>query len=272
MEPRDLLREGRLDEALKALQNQIRKNPADAKLRVFLFQLLCVVGDWDRALTQLNVATEMDPSHVVMGHVYRPALSCEALRAEIFAGSRSPLVFGEPDEWVGWMVQANAMGAEGHFEASQELRGRALDAAPATEGQINGQPFQWIADTDSRLGPLLEAIINGRYFWVPFTAIRQIVMEEPADLRDLVWLPAQFTWANGGTAFGLIPARYPGSEESDDPGIRLARKTEWVAREGELYLGLGQRVLATDEGDHPLLQIREITLGTGAADQGAENA
>jgi len=36
--------------ALARLQEDVRARPADAKLRNFLFQLLCVVGQWERAL------------------------------------------------------------------------------------------------------------------------------------------------------------------------------------------------------------------------------
>ena len=38
-------------------------------------------------------------------------------------------------------------------------------------GSLNGQPFEWVADADSRLGPVMEAIINGRYYWVPFARL-----------------------------------------------------------------------------------------------------
>jgi len=263
-EPEQLVRQGNLAEALRLIEERIRKNPADAKLRVFLFQLLCVLGDWERAITQLNVAAEMDPKCMEMALVYRPVLNCEALRAEVFAGRHAPHVFGEPEEWVGWMVQANQLVAEGHFAASQELRDKALDAAPATAGVVDGKPFEWIMDNDPRLGPILEAYVDGRYFWVPFHRIRRVVTDKPADLRDKVWLPARFVWANGGTAVGFIPTRYPGSERSDDPGIRLAAKTDWVEREGELFLGKGQRMFATNDADYALLDVRAITLGTDA--------
>ena len=73
-------------------------------------------------------------------------------------------------------------GAEGR-------RARAFDAAPAVSGDIDGQPFEWIADADMRLGPMLEAVVNGRYFWMPFSAIARAVFEPPADLRDAVWTP-----------------------------------------------------------------------------------
>ena len=38
------LRNAQLDDALKALQDQVRAQPAKAELRVFLFQLLAVMG------------------------------------------------------------------------------------------------------------------------------------------------------------------------------------------------------------------------------------
>ena len=43
------LRQGDLPAALAQLQEQIRDKPANAKLRIFLFQLLCVRGEWERA-------------------------------------------------------------------------------------------------------------------------------------------------------------------------------------------------------------------------------
>ena len=49
------LREGRVDAALSSLQDAVRAKPGDAKLRVFLFQILSVAGQWQRALNQLNV-------------------------------------------------------------------------------------------------------------------------------------------------------------------------------------------------------------------------
>ena len=51
MNAEEYIQTGRLDEALAALQSEVRNQPADAKLRTFLFQLLCVLGQWERAMT-----------------------------------------------------------------------------------------------------------------------------------------------------------------------------------------------------------------------------
>lgn len=266
----DYIRAGQLDEALKSLEEQIRKDPADAKLRIFLFQLLCVMGNWNRAVTQLNVIKEMDAGAILMAQVCSPAIQCEALRAEIFAGNTTPLVLGKPADWVGLMIQANELLAKGKISESNAIREKALELAPASAGKLehNGQTheFEWLADADSRLGPILEAIIEGRYFWVPFDHIRSIQIEKPEDLRDLVWAPATFTWANGGSGVGLIPARYAGSEASSEAAIRLARRTDWDQRAENVYTGLGQRLFATDQGEYPLLEIRQINFTRAESD------
>jgi type VI secretion system protein ImpE len=264
----EILREGRLAEALEQLQSQVRDDPADAKLRVFLFQLLSVTAQWQRALTQLNVLRELDAASLPMVHAYGEALRCEVLREEIFAGRRSPLVFGDPEPWIARMVEALSRGAEGRHEEAARLREEALEAAEPSSGSIDARDFEWIADADPRLGPLLEVIVNGRYYWVPFRRIRRIRLEAPDDLRDLVWLPAQFTWANAGEAVGLIPSRYPGATSDADPEILLAHRTEWASPASDVYLGLGQRMLVTDRDEHPLLEAREVELAN--QDPGAE--
>jgi type VI secretion system protein ImpE len=272
MTPEEFLRQGQLTECLAALQAQVRQDPAKPEFRVFLFQLLAVLGHWERALTQVNVAAEMDPKCLVLAQMYAPALQCEALRAQIFAGERTPVIFGEPEPWMGMLVEANRLTGTGQHQAGQDLRRRALDEAPATAGTIDGRSFEWVADADSRLGPMLEMILNGRYYWVPFSRIRTLRLEEPTDLRDVVWLPAQVQWSNGGDAVALVPVRYAGSESSGDSAVQLARKTEWVGRGAGLDVGLGQRLLATGEDDSPILATRLIQLGDAADSDAAIDA
>ena len=272
MSAEESLREGRLEEALTQLQEQVRKEPASSKYRIFLFQLLAVMGQWQRAMTQLGVLADMDKGALAMVQTYREALRCEVLRGEVFAGKRMPLLFGEPEGWVALMLEALRLTGDGHYAQSQSVRGQAFEAAPATSGTLDGQRFEWIADGDSRLGPLLEVIVNGKYYWVPFSRIQRIALEAPSDLRDVVWAPAHLTWANGGESPALIPTRYPGSENSPDRAICLARKTEWMSPEGGIYLGLGQRMLATDAGEYPLLEVREVTLDTVAGPSSAPGA
>ena len=81
--------------ALQALQQQVRANAADAKLRVFLFQLLCVLGQWPRALDQLKVCGELDAGTLAMVNTYRAAIHCDLLELCLLLGSQQIL---DPDQ------------------------------------------------------------------------------------------------------------------------------------------------------------------------------
>ena len=266
------VRAGRLDDALADLQGQVRKKPADARLRTFLFQLLAVRGDWDRALTQLKVAAELDPSAVAMAKTYQEALRCEVLRADVFAGRKTPMLFGKPSEWMALLVQALTLMGSGNYEEARTLRDKAFENAPATSGRIDDQPFAWIADADQRLGPILEAIVNGRYYWIPFARLREIRIEKPTDLRDIAWTPVNLLLANGGEAVALVPTRYPGSQTSSDSRLVMARGTEWAEHPGETFLGVGQRLFTTDQGEYGLMDVRVIKLDSVADEEGEQKA
>lgn len=270
MRAEELLKSGDLDGALQELQADIRKRASDPKLRIFLFQLLCVRGDWTRAIAQLKLSAELDPSAVPMAQTYREAIICEVFREKVFAGEKAPLIFGEPQEWAALLVEATKLLAQGRPAEAASLRERTFEAAPAATGELNGLPFDWIADADMRLGPVLEIIVNGRYFWMPFTAIGSMIVEPPKDLRDCVWMPATLTLRNGGDVVALIPTRYAGTVAAGDDAARLSRSTDWRDAGADTFLGVGQRLLATDAGDTPIMELRTLSIRHEGDGSGAE--
>lgn len=260
----ELLQHARPLDALAALTEDVRARPTDSRQRVFMAQLLCVLGRWERALTQLDVAAELDALAVPMKQVYGDAIRCEALRAEVFAGRRTPLVLGEPPAWLALLAESLRLGGARESDQAEVLRQRAFDAAPGLAGHLQDaygtHAFAWLADADMRLGPVLEAFVHGRYYWVPFERLARVRIEPPEDLRDAVWMPAHLDLRPEGEVLALIPTRYPGSELSKDGALALARRTEWSETAPGVWRGLGQRVLTTDQGDHALMDVREIVL------------
>jgi type VI secretion system protein ImpE len=245
---------------LKDLQDRIRKEPQRADLRIFLFQLCCLKGEWGKAANQLNAIQELDKEAESLAKTYREAVRCEVFRRDVFAGQRAPLILGDPANWVALMLEALKLDTAGRHVEAHAMRLEALEAAPATPGTANGAPFEWIADADSRIGPIFEMIVNGKYFWVPMQRVAKIEIDAPSDLRDFVWTGATVTFANGGTHVALIPTRYPGSESSENQALLLARATEWVEMAPDSYAGLGQRMFATGDNDVALLDLRELAF------------
>lgn len=253
------LREGDPQRALKLLQDQIRSAPADANLRVFLFQLLSVLGQWDRALNQLTVAGELDAATLAMVQTYREGIQCERLRQEVFLGKRVPLLFGEPQAWVALLIEALLREGQGATGDAQKLREQAFEQAPSSSGTIDGKEFSWMADADMRLGPVLEAVINGRYYWLPMVHLAKVDIEAPVDLRDAVWTAAHLEFTNGGESVALIPTRYAGTDLAES-ALALAHKTEWNEFQPGFFTGMGQRLLTTDVGDFGLMDVRSIVF------------
>jgi type VI secretion system protein ImpE len=188
------------------------------------------------------------------------ALAGERERVEVLEGRRAPVIIGEPAQWVALLLQALKLNAEGRHAQAAALREQAFEQADAVGGAIDGAPFEWMADADPRFGPCLEVITKGGYAWAPFSRISQLVFEAPTDLRDKIWAPVQITWANGGQAVGFVPARYPGAERATEGDIVLARATDWLDLGDDFQVARGQRMLATDAGEYPLLDVRAITF------------
>jgi type VI secretion system protein ImpE len=258
------LKEGDAQIALKLLTEQIRAHPQDVKLRVFIFQLMCVLGQWERAQNQLTVAGELDAATLAMVQTYREAIQCERLREEVFGGKKVPLLFGEPEAWVALLIEALLREGQGAMDDARKLRDQAYEDAPSFGGSVDGKKFAWLADADMRLGPVLEAVINGRYYWVPMSRLTRIALEAPVDLRDCVWTAAQFEFTNGGQVVALVPTRYAGTDLGQS-ALALAHKTEWNEPQAGFFTGMGQRVFATDVGDFGLMDVRSIVFESADA-------
>jgi len=253
-----------LSEELSELQKRIRADASNAKLRVHLFQLLCLTGDWQRALAQLQVCAQLDAKAIPMAQTYREAIGCEMFRNEVFAGRRVPQIMGKPPAWIGLLLEALRLDGEpGSTQGAADLRAQAMEDANATACKVDAVDCAWLADGDSRLGPVCEVIANGQYYWLPFESCAAIKIEAPVDLRDLVWVPAELMLPNEGRVPAFIPARYPETAttqavHADD--LKRCRVTEWMEHSTDVWFGLGQRVWMSDVGEHPILDTREIHL------------
>jgi type VI secretion system protein ImpE len=234
--------------ALATLRDAVRRRPSDQQARMFLFQLLCIVGAWDKARLQVRTLAQVSPEAQMLATAYGQAIDGERVRADAFASGGRAALLVDPGGWAVDLVAALDAEAAKDADGAAALRERAFANCPDTPGTVDGQPFETLFDGDTRFGPTLEAIVAGRWGLIPFTAIDEIITQGPIDLRDLVWLPAEIRLRQGRTLAALLPARYPGTEHDADDALRLARRTDWNERPDGLH-GLGQRVLTTDAGD-----------------------
>jgi type VI secretion system protein ImpE len=246
--------------ARAALIDEVRAKPDDRAARMFLIQVQMVLGEWDKALTHIRTLANLSPEAMTFQAAYDRLIAAERQREAVFKGQARAEALAEGGPWFGQLIDALAADASGDAETATRLRAQAYDEAPETPGEADGHRFEFIADTDARLGPALEVIIDGRYGLVPFEAITLLESEGAKDLRDIVWLPVRLTLKSGRSGAVFIPTRYPGAGAEADGMLKLARRTEWDERGDLGNAGRGQRVLDAGGADIDLLTLRRLTF------------
>lgn len=258
------LHQASIQEALERVMDSVRANPNNIRERWLLFQILCLMGDWERALKQLQTCVRIDPEREQTAQVIRGLIRSEAQRAEVLAGQSTPgYIMDQPPEWVTLLLEALRVGSENLVQADAS-REQALSQAVDSPGEADGMPFEWISDSDTRLGPICELVVAGMYRWCPFSDLSSLRLHAPSGLLDLLWAKADCTLHDGTVLKGYIPARYPGSEHGED-AIRLSRETVWQEEGKTGIIALGQKTWMTDGGDLGLLDLREITFQSATA-------
>lgn len=253
-----------IQDVIEQTKDKVRKNPGSADLRANLFQLLSLKGDWTKAVDSLKLSAEMNSQAQPVAMLYVAAVNAEVDRQNVFKGNGRPSIFGDADEWMGYLITAIE---EQDPAKSEELLDQAMELAPEVSGTIitrNGEEikFEWLADGDSRLGPMLEFLNNGQYGWVPFNEIQSLRIIEPSGISDLIWSQAELVLSNGRSIVGMVPNRYPGDYANLEDSFNLGHRTEWQPlyenSESEFYKGVGQKTYMSDVGDHPILEIESI--------------
>lgn len=257
MDSATLLKNGDLSGCKSALFSDIKKDPSNIDLRIFLFQLACVQKDWKRAETQLDVLKDLSDSTLAMVNTYKQLIECELRRESVLAGQKDPVCFGEPSDWLAYYVKAYQQFCANDITQANTLLQQGAELAPAIAGTINGEAFEWLSDGDVRFGPSIEVMLNGGYYWLPLEYISEINFEPVDDLRDLVWRPANLTLKNKGQLIVFVPVRYPGSVETSDAQL-LARTCDWKELAANYFVGEGQRIFMTDKSEYPLLEVNSI--------------
>ena len=120
--------------------------------------------------------------------------------------------------------------------------------------------FEGFSDTDSFLTAFLEAFVHERYVWIPFEYIRELVIEPPKTLFDLIWISASITTWEGLSMNCFLPVLYPGSSSHDDERIKLGRMTDWESIGDPFCKGLGQHVYQVGEKEMAILEIQEAVF------------
>ncbi len=240
----------------------VRAHPTHAGHRWELFQLLCVLGQWERAIQQLQICTQQQPDQAAMAHACRDLIRAERSRTKVFAGEQRPGFLFEPLPWVDGLIDALRLTAQGEIDSADRVREAALDAAKIVRARSPQAEAEWISDSDSRLGPVCEFITAGHYRWLALADIARWQVERPATVLELIWAPCTLTLHDGSTVRGFLPARYPASAQDDD-ALRLGRQTVWREVGRTAVIGMGRKTWTTSAGDFSVFELASCEFSPG---------
>ncbi len=254
----ELIKAGKLTEARRQLVQEVKAAPADLGKRTTLCQVLCFCGEWDKAARHLDAICTQDPKRETGVQVYRNLIHAEKERTEVLALDRRPAFLTEAPPWLDIYWSALESITAGALEEAKRLFEKTGALGITVSGTLNQTPFAGISNTDSRLSCILEAFVHDRYIWIPFTAIREMIVSPPKTLMDLLWIPATVTAWSGLTLNCYLPVLYAASSSHENERVRLGQMTDWEAIGGPFARGAGQQVLQIGETDTALLEIRQL--------------
>jgi type VI secretion system protein ImpE len=224
-------RAGRLDEAIEAAGAELRMQPLDAKLRTFLFELLCFAGDFDRAEKQLAVLGGQSSAADAGATLLKGLLQAHRTREETFAAA-PPIA------------------------EDKEYRGSLM---------VNGTKFAGCADEDPRVGASLEVYQGMSYHRIPYREVERVTIAAPASLRDLLWIPATIALKPSAEAadtemLAHLPALAPQSFGHSDAAVKLGRLSVVEEDERGVPLPFGTKLLICGSEGVSLLDVRSLVF------------
>lgn len=272
------------DKLLQTLQHHeaaVRREPMRASHRWALLETLCLLCQWQRALQQLQAWARLNPQGVMQAQALRGLIQAESQRTQVFSGHLQPSPVIEATPWMALLWQALQHNAQGELAQADECRHMALDQAPSLAGTchwqsvaspdqeaaLQSQAFEWLCDSDTRLGPVCELMAAGAYRWLPFADIATLTLSEPQRRLDLIWTPATLTLRGPAQAnkamHVFIPARScwlspPAEPNAQQQAQMQARLTVWTEVGSSGVFSHGQKTWMAEGIDWPLLDVRHI--------------
>lgn len=269
-ETKELLAAGRINEAIEQLLRQVKANPNDAAARTSLFELSCLIGDWERAERQLDVIGHQSTQAQLGVMVYRANINAERERHRVFTEGVQPHFLREPPAYIDLHVEALRQLKAGQTAEARATLDRAEEERPAIAGKLGGKEFEDFRDYDDFVAPVLELIVKDKYVWLPLEQIKSIQISPPKQLRDMIWAGARVEALDGTIGEVYMPTLYAGSNLAEDDQLRLGRMTDWKQLSDDVSMAQGLRLFLVDGEDKTLFEASAIEF-TGFGEQGIQH-
>ncbi|MEZ5343914.1 MAG: type VI secretion system accessory protein TagJ [Pyrinomonadaceae bacterium] len=257
-EAKALLDSGNLNEAIQEALNAVRSKPTDITARIFLFELSCFSGDWERAEKQLEVIGQQDVKAMIGAQIYKQNFKAEHDRISLFSEGLIPECLMPPPNYVEGLLAAVSHVKDGKLKEGIEVIGQVEEKRPAFACKVNGEESADFRDCNDLTMCVFEAIVKDSYTWLPFEQVESVEFIPAATLRDNYWRQAEVGMVNGTKGEMFLPSLYVDTFKSENDDIRLGRVTDWRDTGEDIFIGEGVRLYQLDSGFKPISEIESI--------------
>ncbi len=260
MDIKSLILSGNLQQAREQLTTELKKSPSNHALRTMLFQVLLFFGELGKAQNHLNILGTSSQNAQTGHKVYSDLILAEQERREVFQFKKQPSFLPETPDYRDDYLNAMEYVRNNEYDNALKLVNKIDIQRPDIKGTINDESFNSFSDTDIFLSCFIEIFEYDRYLLVPLESIREIIIEPPQSLFDLIWIKANITTWNNLTIGCFLPVLYPESYLHDDDMVKMGKLTDWKTICGSFSKAVGQHVYQAGDKEIPILEIRTINF------------
>ncbi len=257
---------GKLTEAVEEALDAVKSAPTDLKARIFLFELSCFSGDWERAERQLDVIGQQDMNAMIGSQIYKQNFEAERDRIDLFSKGQIPECLMQPPNYVEGLLAAVSHVKDGKLSEAKEVIDQVEESRPAFACKVDGAESSDFRDYNDLTSCVFEAIVKDSYTWLPFEQVEKVEFLETKSLRDNYWRQAEVELINGTTGEMFLPALYAESYKNESDEIRLGRATDWREMDEDIYIGEGVRLFQVESGYKPISEIKTIEFAHESED------
>ncbi|MEO8648259.1 MAG: type VI secretion system accessory protein TagJ [Acidobacteriota bacterium] len=253
-----LLDEGNLTGAVEAALRLVKTNPTNTTARIFLFELCCFSGEWERAEKQLEVIGHQDAKAAIGTLMFRQNFKAERDRINLFEHNTRPESMMILPGYVESLLRADDLIREGKTAEARSMLDAVEEDRPAFQCIVNGESYSDFRDYNDSTMCVFEIFVKDTYVWLPFEQVEKIEFIERKSLRDVFWPQAKVETVNGTNGEMFFPSLYVNTWKHSDDKVRLGRSVDWIDEGNEIYSGAGSKLFTMDGKDKAMLDIKTI--------------
>lgn len=236
----NLVREGKLSDALAWCATQLQDEPLNFDIRSIYSELLCINGELEKADKQLDFMVQRNPELAVGAVNLRHLIRAQQARFDFYQGKAIPKLFHEANEIDTLFLQMHMSLLEKNIDLatkqSQELEALRLKQS---------DDASHIRDLDDSLSPYLEVLgTNGEFYLANFNEIEMLKVEPIESFLENIWLRVEIIIKDGPSGTAHLPLVYANSTTDIE---KLGQVSDWEELGDELTIGKGMKMLFVND-------------------------